>query len=104
MFRAALILASFAALAAARAEAADFVFKFDAGVLDSDAGVASTYDRLTRSADAACGVDHARALWARRAAAACAQEIADEVVGKIGDRGLSSRHAAEPDAFALSGR
>lgn len=97
MTRAVIILASLAAMTAAPAGAAEFTFRLGQDALASDKAVAAAYDRLNREAADACGVDVARGVRMARAARACADEIADEVVAKIGDRALSARHAGRSE-------
>lgn len=104
MIRTALIAAIFAAFAGAEAEAADFVFHYNAGALASNAGTASTYDRLIDRSEAACNIDDVRGIAARRAARTCAVDLVEIVVDEIGDARLAAQHAAQADEIELSAR
>jgi UrcA family protein len=87
-----ILLASALAFTAVPAFASDVEFAYSARELSSTAAVAGLYDRLADEADAACDLYENSGLLAVKYRKACADALADEIVGKIDSNALTALH------------
>ncbi|MEX0644961.1 MAG: UrcA family protein [Parvularculaceae bacterium] len=84
------VLLAFAVSAPAYAEKADF--HYSAQALAAPGGAEALYDRIKARVKSACADATPAGVWARRAAAACEEELTADLVGKIGDGRLAAVH------------
>jgi UrcA family protein len=102
----AIIFVSAIALAAlpGRASAGELEFRYAAGELSSAAGIAALYDRLGDRAADACDIYQNSGLLRLEYRDACAAELTDEIVAKIGDGALVALHERRHAERLATGR
>ena len=85
-------ISSVAAIGAAQAgDNASFGYK--PSELQSTATIHDLYQRIENRAESACGADNARALYAKKIATQCENELIEEWVAGINDPRLNRMHA-----------
>ena len=82
-----------------RAEAFTFTFAYDTRDASTLEGATDVLDRLKREAERACDVSSDRApISVRRAEAACADDLVEQVVMKARSRSLAEAYDADAPA------
>ena len=85
-------VSSIAAIGAAQAgDHAEFAYK--ESDLQSTANIQNLYKRIENRAESFCGVDNARAIYAKQSAASCEARLVEDWVAGINDSRLNRLHA-----------
>ena len=97
LFKSAVPVVLLTLAAAAPAHAESVVMHYSAKELAAPGGAEALYKRIEARARSACADATPAGAWARRAAAACEDDLVADLVEKIGDGRLAALHVRKSD-------